>query len=154
VVPLGEPSLLKAVDPPNERRRVPPEEVALKAVAVIPLPQVRAPLEMAQLPLEVDIVKLLVVPEKLTVASVCVDHVPAVRSPPVVEPLTRAFTAPLVGRLPEAPVVVGVTVVIVVVGVEVEVAVLGRYLMPLEGQEPDLGASMRTKFPSMADPCK
>lgn len=70
-------------------------------MAVTPLAHVRAPLETAQLPLEVDIVKLAVVPEKLTEARVWVDHVPEVRSPPVAEPLTRALTVPLVGRVPE-----------------------------------------------------
>ena len=74
---------------------------ALNAVAVVPLAHVRAPLEMAQMPLEVDLVKLLVVPEELKLTSVWVDHFPAVRSPLVAEPLTRAFTVPLVGRLPE-----------------------------------------------------
>ena len=74
---------------------------AEKEEGVTPLPQLRAPLLIAQLPLEVDMVKLETVPEKVTVARVCVDQVPAVRIPPVVAPLTMALTVPLLGRDPD-----------------------------------------------------
>ena len=46
------------------------------------LPHVKAPLETAHLPFEVDIVKLDVEPEIVKVAGVCTDHVPAVSRPP------------------------------------------------------------------------
>ena len=62
-----------------------------------PLPHVSFPLETPQLPLDVVIVKLLAEPEKWYVASVWVDHVPAVSSPPVV----LAWIVPAEGRLPE-----------------------------------------------------
>ena len=64
--------------------------------ALTPLPQVSCPPETPQLPLEVDIVKLLAEPEKVYVASVWTDHVPLVSSPPVV----LAWIVPLLGKLP------------------------------------------------------
>lgn len=48
------------------------------------LPQVNEPPETAHWPLDVDSVKLDVEPERVYVAGVWVDHVPAVSSPPVV----------------------------------------------------------------------
>ena len=68
--------------------------------ALTPLPQVSCPPETPQLPFEVDIVKLLAEPEKVYVASVCTDHVPPVRRPPVV----LASIVPLEGSEPEPPV--------------------------------------------------
>lgn len=49
-----------------------------------PLPQEKTPDETPQLPFEEVIVKLDVVPDKVYVASVWVDHVPAESSPPAV----------------------------------------------------------------------
>ena len=60
-----------------------------------PPPQVRAPLETEQLPLDVDIVKLEVVPDKVYVAGVWTDQVPAVSKPPVL-----GSRCALTGRLP------------------------------------------------------
>ena len=57
---------------------------AEKVDELTPLPHASLPSETPQLPLDVVIVKLLADPEKWYVASVCVDHVPADRSPPVV----------------------------------------------------------------------
>jgi hypothetical protein len=85
-----------------------PEELIRTAEneeAVTPLPQVRDPLLIAQLPLDVDMTKLEIVPEKVIVARVWVDQVPAVRMPPVNTPLTTALTVPLVGRDPADEVV-------------------------------------------------
>lgn len=62
--------------------------------AVTPLPQVSAPLDTAQLPFEVDIVKLEEDPEMVYVAGVCVDQVPAVSKPPV----ELAWRCALLGR--------------------------------------------------------
>ena len=65
--------------------------------AVTPLPHVSWPLKMPQEPLEVFMVKLLDVPVKVYVASVCTDQVPPVSRPPVV----LAVIVPLEGRVPE-----------------------------------------------------
>lgn len=82
-------SLTKWAQP---RGRLPKDEQKLTAVKedeVTPLPQVRAPPETPQLPLEV--VKLTLDPEvvKVMVAQVWVDHVPAVRRQPVPEAARR-----------------------------------------------------------------
>ena len=97
VVPLGVASLENEVEPPNARSRLPPDDTAVNVDAVTPLPHVSWPLETPQEPLEVFIVKLLAVPVKVYVASVCVDQVPPVSRPPVV----LAVIVPLEGRVPE-----------------------------------------------------
>jgi len=89
--------------------------------AVTLLPHENVPLETPQLPLEVVIVKLLAVPENVYVASVWVDHGPADKRPPTVEPELTPVMVPLVGKLPAAPVVVVVAVVVVLVVVPVAV---------------------------------
>ena len=96
-VPLGVASLENEVEPPNARSRLPPDDTAVNVDAVTPLPHVSWPLETPQEPLEVFIVKLLAVPVKVYVASVCTDQVPPVSRPPVV----LALIVPLEGRLPE-----------------------------------------------------
>lgn len=97
VLPLGVASLENDVEPEDASSRLPPDDTAENVVADTPLPHVSVPPETPQLPLEVVIVKLLVVPEKWYVASVCVDHVPPVRRPPVV----LAWIVPVLGRPPE-----------------------------------------------------
>ena len=65
------------------------------------LPQLNAPLETPQFPFDDFIVKLLVLPDRVYVASVCVDQVPADNRPPVDPPDSRcAVIVALAGRLP------------------------------------------------------
>ena len=71
------------------------ELTAENVLGLTPLPQVSAPLEMAHLPLDVDIVKLEVVPDNVYVAGVWTDQVPAVSRPPVL-----GSRCALAGRLP------------------------------------------------------
>lgn len=100
VEPLGVASDVHAVEPLYARRRVLPDVTAEKVDAVETLlPHTSAPLDTAQLPLDVVIVKLDALPEIVYVAGVWVDQVPAVSSPPVV----LACRCALDGR----PVVVG-----------------------------------------------
>ena len=99
-VPLGVASLENVVEPPNASSRLLPEVTAENVDALTPLPPVSWPLETPQEPFEVFIVNELVVPEKVYVASVCTDHVPPVRRPPVV----LASIVPLEGSEPEPPV--------------------------------------------------
>ena len=94
--PLGVESLENEVEPPYARSRLLPEDTA-ENVELTPLPHVSAPLETPHEPLDVDIVKLLVVPENVYVASVWTDHVPLVSSPPVV----LETIVPLEGSVPE-----------------------------------------------------
>ena len=63
------------------------ELTAEKVPADTPLPHVKAPPEIAQLPFEVDMVKLEEDPESVYVAGVWTDQVPAVSRPP--EPALR-----------------------------------------------------------------
>jgi len=97
---------------------------AENVVEETPLPHVKTPPLTPQLPLEDDIVKLEVVPDRVMVASVCVDQVPAVKRPPIEEPDWTAWMVARPGRSPGAV-----------------VPPLGGYLIPVEGQEPALGAS-------------
>lgn len=55
------------------------------------LPQEKTPDETPQLPFEEVMVKLEVEPDKVYVAKVWVDHVPADKSPPAVLPVMVAF---------------------------------------------------------------
>ena len=67
-----------------------------------PLTQLNCPLETPQLPFDDFNVKLLTVPDKVYVASVWVDQVPADRRPPVEEPEDRsAVIVAFEGRSPE-----------------------------------------------------
>jgi len=157
VAPLGVPSLVHAVEPPNASKTLLPERTAEKEVKETPLPQVKAPPETPQFPFEEVKVKLLVDPESVYVARVCVDHVPRDRSPPTSEPDCRAFMVALVGRVPGVLVSEGDVVVVVEpppLVVVTGVPVLGGYLIPLDGQEPPEGALIGTKTPSMAEPFK
>lgn len=87
-------------------------------------------------------------PDNVNVASVCVDHVPRDRRPPSVDPEWIALIVALAGSDPEVPVGEGE----VVVGVlEPD---LGGYMMPDDGHELDVGASIGTKTPSTIDPFK
>jgi len=86
VDPLGVPSLVNDVDPPDARSKLLPEVTAENVVNVTPDPQENVPLLTPQFPLEDVIVKLELVPLIVNVASVCVDHVPAERRPPTVDP--------------------------------------------------------------------
>jgi len=70
VDPLGTPSLLKAVDPPDANRRLLPEVTAEKVVNETPLPHAKVPPLTPQFPLEEVMVKLEAVPEIVYVASV------------------------------------------------------------------------------------
>jgi len=96
-------------------------------------------------------------PESVYVAGVCVDNVPAARRPPLVLDLIVA----LVGRLsrelvdvePSEEVLVVLIVPIVVVVIVGEPDLSG-YLIPLEGQEPALGALIGTNVPSMTEPLR
>lgn len=99
VDPLGVPSLVHAVEPLYARSKFPPLDVAENVDAVTPLPHISAPDTTPHEPLEVDIVNELALPETVMVASVCVDQVPAVRSPPVDAPEeVRPVILALVGR--------------------------------------------------------
>lgn len=162
VVPLGIPSLVNAVDPPDARRRLFPDVIAEKEVNETPLPQEKVPPETPQFPLEEVMVKLELVPEMVYVARVCVDQVPSERSPPTSEPGDcRALIVALVGKLGGVPVgvEVGVVVPVVVVdvvggGVVVPVGVpdFKGYVIPLDGHDPALGAEIGMNAPSMIEP--
>lgn len=149
VVPLGVPSLVNAVDPPDARRRLFPDTTAENEVNPIPLPQAKTPLETPQFPFEDVMVKLELVPEIVYVARVWVDQVPAESNPPISEPDCNAFIVAFEGRLPGALVLVGDVEELVVV-----VAPLIGYLIPVEGQEPAWGALIGTKTPSIAEPLR
>jgi len=86
VEPLGTPSLLNAVEPPEASSKVLPDATAEKLVSETPLPHANVPPLTPQLPFEEVMVKLEVDPERVYVARVCVDHVPRDKSPPTVEP--------------------------------------------------------------------
>jgi hypothetical protein len=112
VLPLGTPSLLKAVEPPEAIRRLPPDDTwkhrsinrlvlpgltyqcremhaeltAVKVDDATPLPQANVPPLTPQFPFEEVIVKPDVDPLKVIVARVWVDQVPNVRIPPTVDP--------------------------------------------------------------------
>jgi len=157
VCPLGTASLENAVEPLNARSKLLPDVTAENVEAVTPLPHENLPLETPQFPFDDFKVKLELDPDSVYVARVCVDQVPAERSPPVVLDLIMA----LVGILPGAPVVElldEVLVVLVELVELVELVVLtgepdlSGYLIPLEGQEPALGALIGTKIPSMTEP--
>lgn len=149
VVPLGIPSLVKEVDPPDARRRLLPDVTAEKEVNETPLPQEKVPAETPQFPLEEVMVKLELVPEMVYVARVCVDQVPSERSPPTSElDDCRALIVAFVGKSGVGvPVGVGVGVV-----VPVGVPDFKGYLIPLDGHEPAFGAEIETKTPSMTEP--
>jgi hypothetical protein len=130
---------------------------------VTPLPHEKVVPLTPQLPLEEVMVKLEVVPERVYVASVWVDQVPAERSPPTVEPELMAWIVALDGSVPGVPVgdeleleVVLVVVLVVVVEVVVELLppLFRGYLIPEEGQVPASGASIGTNVPSMMEPFK
>ena len=72
---------------------------AEKLVRETPLPQASLPPLTPQLPFEEVMVKLLLVPEIVNVASVWVDQVPADRRPPTAEPDRRALMVAFVGKL-------------------------------------------------------
>lgn len=155
--PLGTLSALQSVEPWYASSSWPPCDTRENFDALTPLPHESEPSlsSTAHAPLDELIVKLLALPVKWYVASVCVDHVPRERSPPV-----EAWIVPELGRLPGVPVgelppeVVVVRVEEVEVVREVVVVVravvvlagepdLSGYLMPLEPQEPLEGASER-----------
>jgi len=111
-------------------------------------------------------VKLLVLPVRVNVASVCVDHVPRESRPPVEEPAKLAWIVAREGSVLGVPVGLPVVVVVVVETVLVEVVlvdvsvvdvetadpVFSGYLMPLDPQLPLSGASIGTKVPSIKEP--
>jgi hypothetical protein len=154
VLPLGTPSLLNAVEPPEAIRRLPPDDTAVKVVDATPPPHANVPPLTPQLPFEEVMVKPDVDPLKVIVARVWVDQVPNVRIPPIVDPPWIAWTVPLVGKLP-SEVGVGLEAPVDEVGLEPpEPPDFGGYLIPLEGQEPALGASIATNCPSITDPLR
>jgi len=161
VEPLGVPSLLNAVEPPDARSKLLPEATAENDVSDTPLPHANVPPLTPQLPLDEVMVKLDVVPESVYVARVWVDHVPRERSPPTVEPPDTAWMVALEGKVPGAGVDVPPGELEVEDGVpvdedvgEVEPPLFGGYLIPDEGQVPASGASIGTKVPSMMEPFK
>jgi len=92
-------------------------------------------------------------PESVYVAGVCVDNVPAARRPPLVLDLIVA----LVGRLSRELVDVEPSeevLVVLIVPIVVGEPDLSGYLIPLEGQEPALGALIGTNVPSMTEPLR
>lgn len=156
-LPLGVLSADQFVEPPNASSSCPPCDTAENVDALTPLPHESEPSlpSTPQSPLDVLIVKLLALPEKWYVASVCVDHVPRERRPP-----EDAWIVPELGRFPGVPVGELLLVVVVVgeVVVVLPVVVLPRallvlagepllsgYLMPLDLQEPAEGASVRVR---------
>jgi len=97
-------------------------------------------------------VKLDKLPDKVKVAKVCVDHVPAVSRPPVELACSWAFD----GRPPPPP--VGVEPLLVVVPEPPpepppEEPDLGGYFSPEDAQVPFEGASIGSNLPSMREPC-
>ena len=62
-------------------------------------PHENNPLLTPQLPLDEEMVKLEVVPERVNVARLCVDQVPRDNNPPMEEPDCRAWIFALLGSL-------------------------------------------------------
>lgn len=77
------------------------ELAAEKEDEVMPLPQLNWLFETPQFPFDDFIVKLVILPERVYIARVCVDHVPADNKPPVKPPDDRcAVIVALEGRPP------------------------------------------------------
>jgi len=83
VSPLGFPVLVNAMEPPEASNKLLPDVTAVNDVALTSLPQVSRPSLTPQGPFVEVIVKLEVVPAKVIVARVWVDHVPSVNRPPI-----------------------------------------------------------------------